>query len=115
MKYQLTRSISIPKIKKFGVDLEIYQNISNCGFVLVETEDGHNQEFYNTQSSFNYVVLEGAGTFFVDDESVSVQKGDLISIKPNTRIYYKGKLKMLLITNPPWRAEDEFETRALVW
>jgi hypothetical protein len=39
----------------------------------------------------------------------------MISIEPNTRIYYKGKLNMVLITNPAWRQENEVETKARVW
>src|ERR1035438_1446132 len=115
MKYTLTKSADIPKTDKFGIHLNILPNFDNCGIVLVETEIGHNQELYDNKSSFNYFVLEGEGTFFLDDEEVPIIKGDLLSVQPNVRIYYKGNLKMVLITSPAWRPENEVQTRPSIW
>ena len=115
MKYQLTKLADIPKKEKFGIHLDVYPNIDNCGLVIVETETGHNQEFYDKQSTFTYIVLGGAGTFFLDDEPLNVVKGDIVSIQPNTRIYYKGKMRMVLITNPAWKPENEVETKSSIW
>lgn len=115
MKYKLTKNLGIEKKGKFGADLDVYPNVNDCGIVLVSTEEGHNEEFSNLKSTVVYVVLEGSGAFFLDDEEVKVEKGDMISIEPNTRIYYKGKLKMILITNPAWKQENEVETRSFIW
>lgn len=115
MKYELTKSGDIPSVDKHGIQLDIYPTLGDCGLVLVDTATGHNQEFYDKISTFHYIVLEGKGSFFLDDEEVNVSKGDLISISPNTRIYYKGKMKMILVTNPPWQAENEVETKNPVW
>jgi mannose-6-phosphate isomerase-like protein (cupin superfamily) len=115
MKYELTKSASIPKKEKFGISLDIYPDVSGAGIVLVSTETGHNQEFYDKQSTFTYLILEGSGTFFLDDESVEVSKGDVLSIEPNTRIYYKGRLKMVLVTTPAWKPENEVETKPSIW
>ena len=52
MKYRLTKSADIPKKEKFGINLEIFPNIGESGVVLVNTEIGHNQEFYDKQSTF---------------------------------------------------------------
>jgi mannose-6-phosphate isomerase-like protein (cupin superfamily) len=115
MKYKLTKSTEVEKKGKFGADLDVYPNVDDCGIVLVSTETGHNEEFSNLKSIFTYIVLEGGGSFFLDDEEIKVEKGDMISIKPNTRVYYKGNLKMFLITTPAWRQENEVETRNPVW
>lgn len=115
MKYILTKSKDVEKKEKFGINLDIFPRVGNCGIVLINTEEGHNQEFYDRQSTFTYIILEGNGTFFLNDEEVEVLKGDSISIEPNTRIYYKGKLKMILITNPAWKQENEVETRTSIW
>ncbi|MCX6784322.1 MAG: cupin domain-containing protein [Candidatus Komeilibacteria bacterium] len=102
--------------EKFGIRLNVYPEISEgCGVVIVNTEEGHNQEFYDKKSTFTYLILEGQGTYFLNDEEVQVAKGDLLSIEPGTRIYYKGKMKMVLITTPAWRAENEVETKPNVW
>ncbi len=115
MKYQLIKNQDIPKKEKFGINLEVFPNTANCGVVLLETTDGHNQEFLHNSSAFNYIVLEGEGTFYLDDEPVEVSKGDALYINSGTRIYYKGHLKMVLITTPTWTPEDEVETRAKIW
>jgi len=115
MKYTLTKSVDVPKFGKFGIDLEIYPKVGDCGVVHVNTEVGHNQEFYDKQSTFTYIILEGNGIFFLDDEEVEVGKGDVLSIPPKTRIYYKGALKMILLTNPAWKPENEVETRHSIW
>lgn len=115
MSYKLTKHEDIPQKEKFEIRLDVYPNIGNCGFVVVETETGHNQEFYDIKSAYNYIILEGEGSFLLDDEEVSVKKGDFISISPNTRIYYKGKMRLALITNPAWEAENEIETKSTIW
>ena len=115
MKYKLTKNTDTEKKGKFGANLDVYPNVNDCVIVLVSTETGHNEEFSNLKSTFVYIVLEGNGSFFLDDVEVEVEKGDMISIEPNTRIYYKGKLKMVLITTPSWKPENEVETKASVW
>lgn len=115
MKYKHTKTKDVSKKSIHGINLNVFEGIGDCGFVIVSTEEGHNQEFYDKESSFNYIILEGTGSFFLDDEEVVVSKGDMISISPKTRIYYKGKLKMVLVTNPPWKGENEVETRSNVW
>ena len=115
MKYKLTKSQDIPKKEKHGIKLDVFPNNHDSGIVLVNTESGHNQEFYDKQSIFTYIVLEGTGIFFLDGEPIEVSSGDVLSIQPNTRVYYKGKLKMILITNPAWKAENEVETKSSIW
>ena len=115
MKYILTKGQDILTKDKFGIHLNVYPNLDESGLVLVSTETGHNQEFYDKKSTFNYIVLEGEGSFFLDDEEVGVNKGDLLQIQPNTRIYYKGAMKLILLTTPPWQAENEVETKSSIW
>lgn len=115
MPYHLTQHQNVSKNKKFGHNLDIYPQADNYSLVTVETETGHNQEFYDTKSTLTYLIIEGSGTFFLNDEPVAVKQGDLLSVEPNTRIYYKGKLKMVLITSPVWSQANEVETRPKVW
>ena len=115
MNYQLIKSSEIFKKEKSGIKLGVYPAMGNCGVVVVETETGHNQEFYHKVSTFHYIVLDGAGRFFLNDEEVKVSQGDCISIEPHTRIYYKGTMKMILITTPPWEAAHEVETKPTIW
>ena len=115
MKYKLTKNKKVFKLNKYGINLNVYPGIDNCGIVIIETRDGHHQEFYQTKSTFTYLILEGKGTFFLDDKQIKVSKGDFLSIFPLTRIYYKGKMKMVLISSPAWKQKQEVETRKKVW
>ncbi len=115
MAYTHTKEEAIARKEVFGVDLALYPSFGGCEVVVAETETGHNQEFYHTTSTFNYIILDGEGSFFLDDKEVHVSKGDLLSIPPETRIYYKGTMRFVLVTNPPWRKEDEVETKGRVW
>ena len=115
MKYQLVKNSDIFKKEKLGIKIGVYPVIGNCEVVVVETETGHNQEFYDKASTLNYIILEGSGSFFLDDEEVKVSQGDFISIQPKTLLYYKGKMKLILITTPPWAEENEVETKPTIW
>lgn len=115
MSYKLTKKEDVFNKEKFGINLNVYPNVADCGLVLITTEKGHNNEFVNKRSSFTYIVLEGEGSFYIDEEEVKVEKGDSIFIEPNTKIYYKGNLKLFLMTTPAWRQEDEVEIRSFTW
>lgn len=115
MAYTHTKEEATARKEVFGVHLAMYPSLGDCEVVVAETETGHNQEFYHKTSTFNYIILAGEGSFFLNDEEVRVSKGDMLSIPPETRIYYKGAMRFVLVTNPPWRKEDEVETKARIW
>jgi mannose-6-phosphate isomerase-like protein (cupin superfamily) len=115
MSYKLTKATDIFEVEKFGMKLDVLPDIGDVGVVVAETQTGHNQEFYHKTSTFHYFLLEGEGSFFLNDEEVSVKKGDMLSVPPGTRIYYKGTMRILLVTNPPWTEEGEVETKTSIW
>ncbi|XES78673.1 MAG: cupin domain-containing protein [Candidatus Bathyarchaeia archaeon] len=43
-----------------------------------------------------FYIIEGAGTWFIKDMPYEVKSGDALIIPPNTRFYYKGKLKQAM-------------------
>lgn len=108
MKYELNKVEEIfSTADKAGVALKVYPEVGDCGIVIAETDIGHKNEILHKTSTFHYFVLEGGGEFVVDQKVVSVETGDKISIQPNTPFYYKGKMKLLLVTNPPWTEDGE--------
>ena len=115
MSYILTKAEDLPKKEKFEMSISMIPNIGNCDVIFAKTDTGHNQEFYDAESTFHYIIVRGSGSFFLDDKEVIVKEGDYLVIAPKTRIYYKGKMHIVLITNPPWKAENEVETRTKVW
>jgi len=99
-------------VSKHGINLKIYNgNTPAVNIVTVETDAGHFQEFRMKTIDFHYLILDGFGTFVLDDEKVEVAKGDLLVIKAGTRIHYFGQLKMVLVSTPAFRADDEEHIR----
>jgi mannose-6-phosphate isomerase-like protein (cupin superfamily) len=99
-------------IKKFGVDITLFgESISSNNVVYEETEIGHLEEFLDDVSTHMWFIIEGNGTFVIDDEKVKAKPKDLIVIPPGKRIHYFGKLKMLLCTTPAFDEQNEHHIR----
>ncbi|MDD5566693.1 MAG: hypothetical protein PHH01_00705 [Patescibacteria group bacterium] len=97
---------------KHGIKLWVYPTgRKEAGVAYIEVEKGHSQEFIDKKSTFIYYILEGRGTFYLNGKPISVKKTDLLVIQPKTKIYYLGKMKLILTTVPAWRAENEVHVR----
>ena len=63
-------------------------------------------------SSEVYIVAEGKGKVFINEENKIVKKGDVIFIPPNATQYIKNignePLKFYCIVHPEWSADEEF-------
>lgn len=112
MKYKKIEFESTTRFNKNGVDFIGYEKVNDdMSFVIETVEEGHFEEFVHDKSTFTYIFLEGRGTFYLDDEEVVVKAGDVLSINPGTRIYYKGNLKQILITTPAYDSKYERHIR----
>lgn len=112
MKYKKISFENTTRFNKNGVNFVGYEPINdNMSFVMETVEEGHFEEFVHDKSIFTYIFLEGSGIFYLDDEEVSVKAGDVLSINPGTRIYYKGNLKQILITTPAYDPKFERHIR----
>ena len=112
MKYKKNSFEDTTRFTKNGVDFIGYSPINDdMSFVIETVEEGHFEEFVHDKSTFTYLFLDGKGTFYLDDEAVEVKKGDVLSINPGTRIYYKGNLKQVLITTPAYDQKYERHIR----
>lgn len=100
------------KFNKHGIDLTVYgEDVPEANVVFVSVDKGHFQEFYDVGSYFIYYIIEGKGTFVLDDEKVEAEATDLIVIPPKTRIHYFGKMKMVLTVSPAFKEENERHVR----
>jgi mannose-6-phosphate isomerase-like protein (cupin superfamily) len=110
-KYKLTAQ-DAKQFNKHGIDLTVYPvNVPMAGMVHVDVKEGHFQEFKDAKSTYIYYIIEGEGTFFLDDEKVEALATDVIVIPPNTRIHYFGTMKMVLVTTPAFNADNERHIR----
>jgi mannose-6-phosphate isomerase-like protein (cupin superfamily) len=111
MKYKYSAS-EARKINKFGVDITIYgENVPTGNVVYEEVKTGHLEEFSDDVSTHMWFIIEGKGTFVIDDEKVEAFKNDLIVVGPKKRIHYFGKMRMLLCTTPAFNAQNEHHVR----
>lgn len=100
--------------EKQGVKMSVYNSKEQCpdaSIVYQETEIGHQEEFFHSKSNFIFYIIEGSGTWFIEDKPFEVSTGDVIIIPPNQRFYYKGVLKQICITAPSWELEHEHHVR----
>ncbi len=76
-------------------------------FLMIRTEEGHETTIVQRDCDFAYYVLSGAGHFVIDGHEEPCTGGDLVVI-PHGRVFtYRGRLQMLLVVTPPWRAAQE--------
>lgn len=74
-------------------EVEIYLEVS---------ETGHDEEVSSDEITHIYYVLEGSGNFIINNEQYPVKVGQLVEIPPKNRFTFKGKMKLLLIMEPPY-------------
>ncbi len=104
------------EFEKQGVKMRVYNSKEDCpeaSIVYQETEMGHLEEFYHSKSNFIFYIIEGHGTWFIEDKPYDVSAGDVVIIPPNKRFYYKGTLKQICITAPSWELEFEHHIRII--
>jgi len=96
--------------RKNDVDMWIYNGKDDCPQAAVayqETAVGHSEEFNHTKSAFIYYIIEGEGTWYIEDEAHVVKATDVVIVPPGKRFYFKGNLKQVCVTASAW--EEEFE------
>lgn len=101
-------------IEKHGVRMRIYTTKEDCPNAAVlyqETETGHAEEFVHDKSDFLYYILEGSGTWVVEDIEFEVRAGDVVVVPAGKRFWFRGSLKQICITAPSWDEKYERHIR----
>lgn len=102
-----------PKEKSFekagivGKIFPIHDLTHKTEYFLVETKKGHETTIIEKESDFIYYILEGSGYFIIGKSKELCATGDLVVIPAGTPFIYKGKLKMIATSTPPWREAQE--------
>jgi mannose-6-phosphate isomerase-like protein (cupin superfamily) len=110
-KYKYTVN-DAKQFNKHGVDLTVFNySVPDANVVLVSVEKGHFQEFYDVKSHFIYYIVEGEGSFYLDNERIEVSTSDMLVIPPKTRIHYFGKMKLVLTVAPAFVEKNERHVR----
>lgn len=101
-------------VEKHGVRMRIYNGKDNCPQAAVayqETETGHAEEFLHETSFFIYYIIEGNGTWIIEDREYEVAAGDVVIVPPGKRFYFRGTLKQICVTSPAWEETGERHVR----
>lgn len=101
------KGLSFDRVGVKGKVFPIQSLTKKLEFVLITTEKGHQTTIIEHKCDFVYYVLAGKGHFLINDKKEDCKKGDLIVIPAGTKFTYIGKLKLLLITTPPYTPEQE--------
>lgn len=113
MRYKYSSS-QAKTFHKYGVDITKYDIHNQAYNVVYESvNEGHLEEFYSDISTYTWFIIEGRGTYVIDDEHIPVESHDVIVVPPTHRIHYFGTMKMLLITTPPFDEKSEHHVRMI--
>ncbi len=105
--FKLPKEYSFEKVGIKGKTFETQSLSDKVEFNIIETETGHETKIIEKECTFSYFILDGEGSFEIDDKIEKCEKGDLVLIPNNTPFIYKGKMKLLLVTVPAWSPEQE--------
>jgi hypothetical protein len=112
MTYSKFSFKDVKKVNKYGVDIALYGITNpNLNIVYEEVIEGHFEEFLSIKSTYTWFIIEGAGTFVINDEKTAVEAKDIVVVPPNNRIHYFGNMRMALITVPAFNEENERHIR----
>ena len=78
---------------------------------FVDVKQGHDTYFISKKCTHTYYVIEGEGFFDIDGSRHEAKGGMLFEVPPNVEYTYSGKMKLLLIMNPPWFRGNEEITK----
>lgn len=69
---------------------------------FIDCKTGHGRKVVSDSLTHFYYILERSVEFEIDDKFYHVSSGDLIEIPPKHAFNYVGKMKALLIMEPPY-------------
>ena len=102
---------SIEKAGVKGIVFPSKERFPGAEFAVVTTETGQESSIIENESTFCYYVIEGSGQFAIEGDLDEIVAGDLVIVPAGKVFTFKGKLKMLLVSMPPWREEQEETVR----
>jgi mannose-6-phosphate isomerase-like protein (cupin superfamily) len=101
------KGISFEKAGIKGKIFPTHELTKKTEYFLVETNKGHETVIIEHSCDFIYYILKGSGFFIVNGEKESCRAGDLVVIPSGHTFIYKGNLKMIATSTPPWNEEQE--------
>ena len=73
---------------------------------FIDSVIGHGGKVSSDTLTHIYYILDGEGDFEIDEATYHARAGQLVEIPPHHTFDYKGKMKMLLIVEPPFTPDQ---------
>lgn len=83
----------------------------NIEVSIIDSTKGHDTFVISKKCTHIYYILKGSGHFEIADRKYKAKAGDLVEVPPKIEYTYSGKMKIILIMNPPWFAGNEKITK----
>ena len=84
---------------------------SNLEVYFVDIKQGHDNYIISKKCTHIYYIIEGKGFFDIDGSKYEGRAGVLVEVPEGVEYSYSGKMKLILIINPPWFEGNEKVTR----
>ncbi|MCH9022994.1 MAG: cupin domain-containing protein [Planctomycetes bacterium] len=85
----------------------VSQGGGTASFHIVEIKEDAVRHYHKKLTEV-YYILEGRGQMELDDETIEIQQGDAILIKPGCRHRALGQFKIINVVVPVFDPEDEW-------
>jgi len=105
--FHLPENWSFDKIGHKGKIFATEGTIKSAQFVFLEVDNGIDVDLTQNECDYYYLILEGEGYFEVEGQKEICVAGDLVAIPKKNKFTYKGKMKLMLVSVPPWFPEQE--------
>jgi len=103
--YDPSKSIEVEK--DYIVDNYISKE-DNIGYSMVRTHlDGSHPFMKNTSSNRTYYLIHGIATFYIENEKINLEEGEMLVIPKNTKYAFKGKFDAILVDSPAFDVKND--------
>ena len=112
MSYVLAASSS-PSFTLRGMAGYEFQPLKDEDFAvhLLDVQKGHDTFMISKALTRIYYIIEGAGSFTIDNQKYDVIPGLIVEVPPGVEYSYSGSMKILLVSHPRWFEGNERMTR----
>lgn len=78
---------------------------------FIDSKTGHGGRVVSNTVTHFYYVLEGKGEFEINGKIYPVSDGEIVEIPPKHIFDYTGKMRMILVMEPPFSAGEVSEVK----
>jgi mannose-6-phosphate isomerase-like protein (cupin superfamily) len=112
MSYVLAASSS-PSFALEGLAGYEFQPLKDRDFAahLVCVHKGHDTFIISKALTRIYYIVEGTGSFTIDNQKYDVAPGLLVEVPPGVEYSYSGSMKIFLVSHPRWIEGNERVTK----